>query len=1156
MNILIISQCNKNALKETRRIVDQFAERTGDRAWQTEITLEGLQTLKSLLRKTARKNTAVACFWMRGRHLTKLLWVVGNKKQFNEEGRTPTNRTRRNILRSQDENRWDYLSSIQIMSVLGALLHDLGKATEGFDNKLREQSFASDPYRHEWLSLCLFKNMIQGCTNNQDVLERLHTWDDFLHANKDWYKNLVIDESSSNFSGFAFDEMPPLAQWLAWLIVSHHRMPKYDPDYYQQAVRSTLKKDNDYFLHNDIKAFFNELKPVDSWVKNSKSLIENKEKTNKFFKLKKDPTRSKFWQKDLKRWSRKALEDNYLLSLSDTNMLWNPLHLHLSRLCLMIGDHNYSSLSSDSSKRILDRERLSNFTEIAQADKTSKTELWANLNGVDRTGRQFLDEHLVGVSRMAASFSRYLPFIKTELNALKNHTTFRKRSTNQRFAWQDKACDRVKLSAKDTEERGFFGVNIASTGTGKTLANAKIMTALAGDNGSTRLTFALGLRVLTSQTGNALRKHFELDEESLATLIGGVTYPSAVEEDKYTKSFGSESSAHDLFFDEGEFFDIVDEGGLDEDIFGTIIRDTKTKQLLMTPWICCTIDHLMQLCEQQRGGRYMAPLLRVLSSDLILDEPDDFGSDDLPALSRLVYWAGMLGSRVMISSATITKDMAVGLHKSYEDGRKIWNLFLGLPTTPTICAWFDEFNQHVETCTNEEFSTSHQKFCEKRISKLLEQNIRRRADWLPFKSVEKLSTRLMEGLLTLHETNGQCLQKSLGLDKKISVGLIRFANINSMMKALQNFMLEECPKDTMIHVVPYHSQQLLLLRSRLEETLDRLLNRQMVDSQYFQPEIQAEINHVNHKNIKNHIFIVFGSPVTEVGRDHDYDWAIIEPSSMRSIIQLVGRVWRHRPEKIAEKENVLILNQNILASKITTGTNNILAYTRPGYETAEFRLANYDLTKIVDEEEIKSITSIPRLLKEESSTKTTLTPAKKTINKYGTKTKKEQQKSDQHSVKNGLADLEHRVMKALLNNEKNFVSLYRAENNAATLTCHHSLISPFRKEEGYQESYVALLDDNKEYGLHFKTYVNAKMYHDNDEKPANNLFKFVKIDHTHNIKPWLVPNVPECLESLAEQLSITVEEASLKFSTVNLRELDKADLKWSFHPWGGFWMEK
>ena len=38
MNILLISQCDKRALTETRRILDQFAERRGDRTWQTPIT--------------------------------------------------------------------------------------------------------------------------------------------------------------------------------------------------------------------------------------------------------------------------------------------------------------------------------------------------------------------------------------------------------------------------------------------------------------------------------------------------------------------------------------------------------------------------------------------------------------------------------------------------------------------------------------------------------------------------------------------------------------------------------------------------------------------------------------------------------------------------------------------------------------------------------------------------------------------------------------------------------------------------------------------------------------------------------------------------------------------------------------------------------------
>ena len=66
MNVMLISQCSKNALTESRRILDQFAERRGDRSWQTTITQHGLDTLRRLLRQTARKNTAVACHWIRG----------------------------------------------------------------------------------------------------------------------------------------------------------------------------------------------------------------------------------------------------------------------------------------------------------------------------------------------------------------------------------------------------------------------------------------------------------------------------------------------------------------------------------------------------------------------------------------------------------------------------------------------------------------------------------------------------------------------------------------------------------------------------------------------------------------------------------------------------------------------------------------------------------------------------------------------------------------------------------------------------------------------------------------------------------------------------------------------------------------------------------
>ena len=93
MIVTFVSQCEKKSLKRTRRILDAFANRIGDNVWQTAITEDGLTTVKQLLRKSATKSTAVSCHRNKTRQLTELVWVVGNKRQFNEVGVVPVNWT-------------------------------------------------------------------------------------------------------------------------------------------------------------------------------------------------------------------------------------------------------------------------------------------------------------------------------------------------------------------------------------------------------------------------------------------------------------------------------------------------------------------------------------------------------------------------------------------------------------------------------------------------------------------------------------------------------------------------------------------------------------------------------------------------------------------------------------------------------------------------------------------------------------------------------------------------------------------------------------------------------------------------------------------------------------------------------------------------------
>ncbi|MBF4242445.1 type I-F CRISPR-associated helicase Cas3, partial [Vibrio anguillarum] len=96
------------------------------------------------------------------------------------------------------------------------------------------------------------------------------------------------------------------------------------------------------------------------------------------------------------------------------------------------------------------------------------------------------------------------------------------------------------------------------------------------------------------------------------------------------------------------------QGVLPEEELTTILSTDKGecqkyRALLYAPVLVCTIDHIMAATETKRGGRYILPCLRLMSSDLVIDEIDDFTGDDLIAIGRLVHLAGMLGRKVMIS---------------------------------------------------------------------------------------------------------------------------------------------------------------------------------------------------------------------------------------------------------------------------------------------------------------------------------------------------------------------------------------------------------------------------------------------------------------------------------------------------------------------------
>lgn len=665
--VTFISQCEKKALKRTRRILDSFANRIGDNVWQTAITEEGLKTVASLLRKTATKSTAVSCHRIKSRQLTELVWIIGNKRKFNELGIVPVNHTKRNLMHQDWENRWQNLTAMKLIAILAALLHDIGKSSVLFQRKLNGQRYkGGDPYRHEWVSLKLFLWLIDGCTSDNAVFDRL--------ANIKGYLKTPPTLTEPHYRQANLEHLPPLAQWIAWLIVTHHRLPplpiKQNDDntgdgYEEAATRKEMLQAGNNKYRTTASEFYRTLKAINHWVHNPNSQ-GNLAQNWQFDAL---VLHSPALQKQLKRYAEKAKADPTLQALSQKHSktadqpqtpISNPFLLNLSRLILMTGDHNYSALNQDSKARVA-------------GDKNWNSTLIANtVRDGNNTPNQPLDEHLLGVANYCGQFAKALPAIQTALPKLKDHDTLAKNTDHPNFRWQNQAFKLARQASESSETHGFFAINMASTGSGKTIANARIAYALANPKHGARITIALGLRTLTLQTGKSLRQDLKLSDSDLAVLVGGHANKQlfGLNQEDDTPNNGSESA--DTLLD--QYVDSnIDPADYDQLKLGILTANKSAQQLLYSPIISCTIDHLMQASEQQRGGRYIIPILRLLSSDLILDEPDDFSDADLPALSRLVHLAGLYGSRLILSSATLQPDQIHGLFTAYLAGRKIYS---------------------------------------------------------------------------------------------------------------------------------------------------------------------------------------------------------------------------------------------------------------------------------------------------------------------------------------------------------------------------------------------------------------------------------------------------------------------------------------------------
>lgn len=396
---------------------------------------------------------------------------------------------------------------------------------------------------------------------------------------------------------------------------------------------------------------------------------------------------------------------------------------------------------------------------------------------------------------------------------------------------------------------------------------------------------------------------------------------------------------------------------------------------------------------------------------------------------------------------------------------------------------------------------------------------------------------VLESCVRLHDAHAETVP--IG-GKRVSFGLVRMANVEPLFDVAKRLFELGAPEGVRLHLCVYHARFPLVQRSAIEHQLDQAFNRRGGGARvYEQPEIRTLIE--AHPE-SNHVFIVLASPVCEVGRDWDADWAVVEPSSMRSLIQLAGRVQRHRG-KVPNSANLLVLDRNVKGIEVTSSRKQTPMFERPGFERRDdsrFQVRSPRVSKLLSAQELRVVTALPRV----------------------------QPRPEQDwKISERLVDLEHaRIAVAMLPRARLPVAIAPREeamgrdeaawswqHARAALTGVLSQKQPFREDTQPKRSLVFLPEDDEE-------SLVLHRVEDDPKQRGRNLY--VRIDELHHREPvalgprigsWGDFDVRTLLVAQAEQLGLSLRRAAEKFATV---EVPKSDQGWRVHPWLGFGMRR
>lgn len=876
MHCIFISACEKKALKKTRAVLDSYAIRTGQSTWQAPMTTEGLKEIRSALKRVATRQTAVAAYVNYGMRRMKLVWVVGAKHRFNLDGAYPVASTRKQQKLLQVPT---WLRAASLLAGAAGDVHDIGKASKHFQNKLSPQmagNIIRDDVRHEWLSMKLLQQMRVNEWNWPLA------WDNITHH----LSTLTLGYRDQVKKEFLLNEF----EAVDYLVVTHHGLLGGNGNWYPNQtlhVRENNPCADQLSCAGEI---------------NQRILSSHRHRMSRLSKM------TEHAQNDL--------------------VYWKALALH-ARAALIHADHIVSAEQYSLAK--VENVSLFANTKIKNTGQGKKEKLQD----------QPLDWHLQQVGDRSSYIATKMA---TDLNmpGLCEQTVeyICQASTLPRFQWQNAVANTLQKQMLKTPELPCLVFNIAGTGSGKTRMNLRAACILRPND--PRIAIALNLRSLTLQTGEALKTSMNLSNDEIAVIIG----------DQISQHLFDQRNKNDHGIDDDEnlvepMFDAYgEEQQLPDWLNALFIKtvqgkktvDKRAKTVLASPLLVSTIDYLIAAGEPHRQGHHVKALLRIISSDLILDEIDGYEPKSLVAVLRLVQLAAMYGRHVICSSATLSATVADSIYRAYQSGIEMRAALEGARQQFGLCIADNELKPKILTYNTEQ-STDFTQVYKQHLQEL--QHVLTQKAQQPYRlatlaeiadpSVIAWKAVILAQVQQLHQQHAWKLKKN---DKKISFGLIRVANIKHAITLAQYLSAELGHAQ----IACYHANDWLISRFYKEQRLDALLTRHK--SGHKRPTgnehiaVDDEILKIVNGAATDCIpFIVIATPVEEVGRDHDFDWAIIDASSIQSIVQTAGRINRHRLN-VMQQPNIVIpqFNYRYCENKDRQQSKKKPIFTRPGYE--------------------------------------------------------------------------------------------------------------------------------------------------------------------------------------------------------------------------------